>query len=58
MAKFIVRVTYRVETDMDETFKEMEKVEAQRWGMLQKKYEMEALELIVERRYDNDLLPL
>ena len=49
MAKFIVTVIYRVNTDLDDTEKDMEKVEAQRWEMFQKKYELKTLLLKVEK---------
>ena len=54
MAKFIVTVEYRVSTDLDDTTKEMEAIEAQRWQMLQQKYGIEPLTLKVDSLKGNE----
>ena len=51
MAKFIVTAQYRVDDigDVIESAKEMEIVEAGRWQMFQKRFDIEILDLKVEK---------
>lgn len=47
MKAFIIKVTYRVNLDTEETVNFMEEVEALRWEMFQKKFGVEPLKIEV-----------